>query len=1264
MLSSKNTEAPAGNNLQFEGGPEGRSKKRWLKRIALVLVVLIVIALGGAIYLQSGHAIRTIYLPIASEQIGAEIGAGAGSVSILGGSFELEDFTLAGADGETAVSFTKLEGAIDLSTLSDEIPAVKKLVLTKPVIHLKIGEDGGTNFDYPALQSGEAAKSDTSSESGQKAGTATRLPSIRLDEIAIQGGSITVDQADGSQIALAGLNLDVNGFAPDKEGTTKLGFDVSVVRPEAGIDQQGTFEMTGGVTQWQSGEKVRLYQNLTFKTSLPDGSGDIVFEGGIEGCVQADGGLHQEIRFKAATPAGEAGQITGTVNAGEGGALDLAVVEVSNVSREFLNPFLAAVAPVQLAGGELAVHVSVRQEEGVFNTSAHIKAQDVSFLVAGQDDPSPAVTFVFDEDASVDPLAGKASVSVLKAGLTQQATELAQLKLEQPFEIDLGDGSAAPAIGDARVSLVVNSVTIEQLRPWLALAGVRDLGPLTSARLASHLDLTVTGGGEKIALTGEFGGDEVKLEGADGQAVKFGVKPGLSYGVADGRLDISGFEALLQMGGNRVASLELKNPMTLDLADTNGAAGADAAAELAIRLENIGPAVIGAAMAVAGAGPSPFEGGVISGEIDLIAGRMGADLGVKGQVRGEGLKLAGAGLNAIDFTQDIEASLSDFARFELPVAKLAVKAEETPLANLAVMTGFDLATGPEKIEIAFGCPAVLAALEASGVLPAPPEQASDGALDLKTTVAMSPEAVDLDGAIKLAGVKIKGGGGSLPLDLDGAYKLGLRDGFSTLAIDRFDLTLAPVSEGGEAGKIAAAGEWPLAGGAGELTASVCSLDLAPWLILSNALANESLPPIIFEAEEKLTRSADGKIRLAGEARCGLPAADGTATQIPVALRTELEQLGDQIETLVVEFTGKRSDGGADDHATLTGSGEAGGDIKLELAANVESLRLNPYLAFAGVDPTAEAAEAGDEAEEAAPAGEAPATTAEAEAESAGEQVVHCDIAVGRLQFGEIEFQNATGRAVYENGYSSIEFTQSELNGGPMTLAAEYDAARTEPRYSWQFDLDKAAAGPIIHTFKPEYTDRIDGTLSGSSSGAGEGTGADMLRRIQSESAFEMTDGYVREIDQLKAIAEATGIDRFNDINYSEFDGALTIENGAATFDDWQLDGSEVSVSCEGSAVLADGSYELSVSPWVSPDLIKGGKYSQYLSLLPTNGQNLVKFPLKIGIKGQGSDFKLTTELTVTGAAKDAIRGVLENPSEGLGGLLGGSGGDLLKKLKK
>jgi uncharacterized protein involved in outer membrane biogenesis len=203
---------------------------RWIIRIVMVVVVLVIAAIGLVFLLPA-------------EKIGdlasAQLEKATGRKLTLSGSFrptifpvlgvKTGPFTISNADWASEPYMVSAQGAsvgVGLSALLGGDIEVKRLILDTPVIHLERGADGIANWE---LSGGSDAAAVTGGDTGS-----TTTSGLTLDKGAISNGLLTYKDATTQQdIVIKQINAD---FALPKSAATSISGSAIYNGRKANID--------------------------------------------------------------------------------------------------------------------------------------------------------------------------------------------------------------------------------------------------------------------------------------------------------------------------------------------------------------------------------------------------------------------------------------------------------------------------------------------------------------------------------------------------------------------------------------------------------------------------------------------------------------------------------------------------------------------------------------------------------------------------------------------------------------------------------------------------------------------------------------------------------------------------------------------------------------------------------------------------------------------------------------------------------------------
>jgi hypothetical protein len=148
-------------------------------------------------------------------------------------------------------------------------------------------------------------------------------------------------------------------------------------------------------------------------------------------------------------------------------------VDLAGIGRTFLNPFLAALGPVQLTQSELDGHCELTGAGEAVKLAATVNGRSLSFRVGANTAPTPPMDLALRNQGTYDPQSKRLDLAVMDLKLLEGGQPVVQTQLDQPLTFNLGSGGATGAAGrqPTPFKININQLGLETLRPWLALAG-------------------------------------------------------------------------------------------------------------------------------------------------------------------------------------------------------------------------------------------------------------------------------------------------------------------------------------------------------------------------------------------------------------------------------------------------------------------------------------------------------------------------------------------------------------------------------------------------------------------------------------------------------------------------------------------------------------------------------------------------------------------------------------------------------------------------
>lgn len=191
-----------------------------MKKVLLIVLVLLVVVIAGLL-------VAPFLIPVDSlkQQLEARVERATGRALRIEGpvdvqilptlAVEAEDVRLAnveGADEADMAALQALHAELKLWPLLSGTVEVDRFVLSKPVIHLQVDEQGRANWQFGAAQPAAAAAEDAApeGEAGGDGGAALPIGELALGDIRLEDGTITYSDArSGTSERLENIDMSL-----------------------------------------------------------------------------------------------------------------------------------------------------------------------------------------------------------------------------------------------------------------------------------------------------------------------------------------------------------------------------------------------------------------------------------------------------------------------------------------------------------------------------------------------------------------------------------------------------------------------------------------------------------------------------------------------------------------------------------------------------------------------------------------------------------------------------------------------------------------------------------------------------------------------------------------------------------------------------------------------------------------------------------------------------------------------------------------------
>lgn len=478
-----------------------------LKKVGLSVLAVFVALAGLLFYLQTRHGFRHAIVPLASTLTGAQVEVRDGLLSLTG---SLEVDGLVYKDPVSGVSFDVerfMLRATPWSFLSEGVPKIDNLEVKKANLRIVAQAE-------PAVQQDEEAE-DSQSET-------TRVVPVAVERARFEDVRVSLEQEDSR---LTGhVDADLNQLGPDRAGnvTIQTGF---LLERDGTQDLSGTVDLTlsveigpgGTPIQWTGSHHALLRTGLG---SLEPADPEVVnFDQKLAGEYDRS---EENLQASSNVTIRKAGEKLGTaeLTVAMDGAKRPSVTDVSltmgGITGDTLNLLLGGTGSIRMHAGRFDAHVKAHIEGPRTSVEGKVTGSGVR-LRSREREASPPVDISLEQVGSFDSTANDVTIDTLTLSIDSRAKTLLSAALDRPVSLDLDRAersvqSSDPPAEAAGFSLELVQSDIQELRPWLALAGNDPLKGIVSGKLGASLVVSIYGQGATIDVTGKIDSSGVMLQ--------------------------------------------------------------------------------------------------------------------------------------------------------------------------------------------------------------------------------------------------------------------------------------------------------------------------------------------------------------------------------------------------------------------------------------------------------------------------------------------------------------------------------------------------------------------------------------------------------------------------------------------------------------------------------------------------------------------------------------------------------------------------------
>lgn len=488
--------------------------RRWLRRMGIALVIVIVIVLAAAIYFQSTHAIQHVYLPMAGRTLGGELSAEGGALN-LAGRLQLDNPVLLSPAGEQVFSAERvLVDLVPSSLFRGGLPHFEEIRLLAPRIALNVNEQGQTNWDFLFKKEEEKPESPRP------------FPSLWIRTLNLSDFVLNYqNDAEGVTGAIEDADLLVENLQPGQTGQYELALKGNMKRPAAGIEERLDLNTTGTLRQgsagleleWDSRLGAQIESQLAAIQEELSRFQQVHLDGEMRGLTTPQGKLEMSFEMNAATPEAAVGDLNGNVNWEGERRVGEARIQLAGLSSEFLNPFLAATTPIQLVQATVDAELNVNGTGDSINYNTRLDGNQMQFKLAADQPALQPMSLTIQHEGTVMPGQNELKLDMLQMTLTAQGVERLNGGLSQPVTLRLGQ----PGEAEAETNVITDSEAIVRfdlsqlnpslLAPWMNLVGVPLQEHVEAGTLDGVVELDIAEQGRAIGFNADLSANDLQL---------------------------------------------------------------------------------------------------------------------------------------------------------------------------------------------------------------------------------------------------------------------------------------------------------------------------------------------------------------------------------------------------------------------------------------------------------------------------------------------------------------------------------------------------------------------------------------------------------------------------------------------------------------------------------------------------------------------------------------------------------------------------------
>lgn len=638
-------------------------RRRWWRILLAAFVALIVLVGALALFVQTNFAFQQLLLPLASSHVEGDLEIEEGSISLMGG-LKLRGISLTNMPPIESFTADSFDAKISLASLmGGGAPRVESVELINPTV---VVNDSVKKSDDKA----DEDKDDENEKDGKPGDSDGPMLPVALDSIKIENLNATMKSEGRTQAKLNKMNFTLAGLAPGSSAEAKLNADFEIAPDDAAQARTGMLALSLKVAQPEDGRSFQ-YEGTSVAAiqegkPRPDGgvTADLRLDmQTLKGSLSRDGIIQCTLEALASTAKEQAGSVSVALDYDAKQNKIQGDIEVSDVGREVLNPFLAMYGPAQIESAKFDTKITIQNEGDSFRFLSKLTGTNLSVRPEKGQEATPKLDITSEHAGLWNPKTMLLTVEKADINIIREGKPVGDAGLDQALTLDLdtskGGTAKEMAPKEARVTVQIDDLEAENVRPWLKAFNSDALDPVRSGDLSGKLTATIHGMGETIDWAWDAGLADLRIRPEEkGDTLgPFKISQQLSGTIKDFKaISLNSGTIEVQSDGSEIASTTISGTHELE----------SGATDLKVRFSspNLGRAIRSVGAMKSGERFELREGSVVN---DVTLRRAGKDdaILIAGTTKADGVTLVADGKRTLGqsiasaYDLKINAQMSD-----------------------------------------------------------------------------------------------------------------------------------------------------------------------------------------------------------------------------------------------------------------------------------------------------------------------------------------------------------------------------------------------------------------------------------------------------------------------------------------------------------------------------------------------------------------------------------------------------------------------------